>query len=683
MTCDRIQPLLSSYHDDALSFEERAHIRAHVATCSTCHAVLMAYDQLYATLREATVTAPSDLRRNVYTRIAEMEARRQPLLPFGPSLLGALRSAGGTAGLLAVLGALVFAATHLNLAPSGAMQPTAMDMVRAGAALERVFGAIQQGQAATMPVPEQTMVAPLGQRVAPRIAFSVKSSRKSSGGIAVSGLLVRADPRTGAPHDQAVVQAQFAPSGGAHAPSLKRLTVGTWAPFPTIAAEDGLVYLHLNDDNIWQPKPHNSTGQVEWHSFAPGAQPRVLATPGPEQLFTGVTTSLDGRTAYYSALGLGRWGGIFSLPLTASGAQPKQVFSLPDIDGPNRGYHHRYAKQIYPGPSGRVVFSEILTSPRSYAVSVAITTSMGQQVIAPARDPWYNYVVSPDLRYMALTQYPIYNVATWTFGTLQAASRTAPVTYTIGVGAHPLWSPDGRSLLYLGIRPMGLYLWTLADHTSRRVLTLDSTGKFFISGFTWAPGGRYFAYVLTRIGPGGTSQVRLGDTQTGYTWPVFSRQYVGALAWAHGPSPALPARFDSTATPQETIRSYYNALSRHEYARAFGYIAVHDGRGFASFMKGYEDTQAVTVTQLTRVRYMNAANGTAATCIGFAILAHNKTGQVQQYGGWYLLEGKGHNPRFTGWRIVMPGSRGYKDKPAIVPPQNTCTAPAATKAAAQ
>ena len=114
MTCERIRPLLSSYHDDALSPEERARVRAHLDRCAACSAVLTAYETMYATLQRVVAPVPPDLRRNVYARIAEIEARPNARPPFVPAILALLRSAGATAGLLAVLAALLAALVRLG-----------------------------------------------------------------------------------------------------------------------------------------------------------------------------------------------------------------------------------------------------------------------------------------------------------------------------------------------------------------------------------------------------------------------------------------------------------------------------------------------------------------------------------------------------------------------------------------
>lgn len=114
MSCDRIQPMLSSYHDDALSTERRAQIRAHIATCTTCQSILDVYECVYTALRGRTIPVPADLRRNTYAAIAETEARLDGRLSICPTPLGILRGAGSTALLSAVLAVLVAAIVRLN-----------------------------------------------------------------------------------------------------------------------------------------------------------------------------------------------------------------------------------------------------------------------------------------------------------------------------------------------------------------------------------------------------------------------------------------------------------------------------------------------------------------------------------------------------------------------------------------
>lgn len=73
-----------------------------------------------------------------------------------------------------------------------------------------------------------------------------------------------------------------------------------------------------------------------------------------------------------------------------------------------------------------------------------------------------------------------------------------------------------------------------------------------------------------------------------------------ALALAGLAVPAVaqdqPDYRDDRSTPQSVIESFYNAISRHEFARAWSYY--EDGVGVASFndfAKGYASTAAVSV----------------------------------------------------------------------------------------
>ncbi len=58
-----------------------------------------------------------------------------------------------------------------------------------------------------------------------------------------------------------------------------------------------------------------------------------------------------------------------------------------------------------------------------------------------------------------------------------------------------------------------------------------------------------------------------------------------------------PAYLDDRSTPEAVISSFYNAIDRQEYARAWSYY--QDGEGvpkFAEFVAGYDGTASVTVT---------------------------------------------------------------------------------------
>jgi len=62
------------------------------------------------------------------------------------------------------------------------------------------------------------------------------------------------------------------------------------------------------------------------------------------------------------------------------------------------------------------------------------------------------------------------------------------------------------------------------------------------------------------------------------------------------PAVAAQAYLDDRSTPEAVISSFYDAISRQEYSRAWSYYA--DGQGvpaFDAFVKGYSNTASVKV----------------------------------------------------------------------------------------
>ena len=174
---------------------------------------------------------------------------------------------------------------------------------------------------------------------------------------------------------------------------------------------------------------------------------------------------------------------------------------------------------------------------------------------------------------------------------------------------------------------------------------------------------------MSAPGPHGTSTVWLGDTQTGLTWKSFAHRWIGAIAWVHGPasqtavasptatptatppsatptpsvetaagatpSPkpaaqpiATPTPYDDTATPQDVLRSFFNAISRHDFRRAYSYLSYTDGRTLRQFKAGYVDTRYDQIVRLIPAPYQYVANYHALTCVGVEHLAHNKNGRT-------------------------------------------------------
>ena len=97
-------------------------------------------------------------------------------------------------------------------------------------------------------------------------------------------------------------------------------------------------------------------------------------------------------------------------------------------------------------------------------------------------------------------------------------------------------------------------------------------------------------------------------------------------------APYLDDRTDAAAV----IRSLYNAISRHEYARAWDYFGdTKPAKDFDSFAKGYEGTETVEV--VTGNAGSDGAAGSIYYTIPVAIRAVDKGGNGKVFAGCYTL----------------------------------------------
>jgi len=142
------------------------------------------------------------------------------------------------------------------------------------------------------------------------------------------------------------------------------------------------------------------------------------------------------------------------------------------------------------------------------------------------------------------------------------------------------------------------------------------------------------------------------------------------------PQPRPTPHVTSGADAASVLRAYYSAVNHHDYERAYHDILLRDRPPYAGFVQAYAATQAATLVKLTPATYLNIANGRAATCLGFALTAHNKNAPPTAFGGWYMMESTtGQSPHFAGWQIVESGTHSLLNGAATVPPQDTCFPP--------
>ncbi|MGO4448899.1 hypothetical protein AB4Y96_08220 [Phyllobacterium sp. TAF24] len=107
-------------------------------------------------------------------------------------------------------------------------------------------------------------------------------------------------------------------------------------------------------------------------------------------------------------------------------------------------------------------------------------------------------------------------------------------------------------------------------------------------------------------------------------------------AKAEAPNQSVPDYLDDRSTPEQLVKSYYNAINRQEYARAYSYYAEEGHtQAFPQFQAGYENTVSV-VLRLGKVESEGAA-GSTYWSLPLAIESTQKDGKRTVYNGCYRL----------------------------------------------
>jgi hypothetical protein len=132
--------------------------------------------------------------------------------------------------------------------------------------------------------------------------------------------------------------------------------------------------------------------------------------------------------------------------------------------------------------------------------------------------------------------------------------------------------------------------------------------------------------------------------------------------------PAQPFYENRAGSPVEFLASYYNAVNRGEYERAYNYWESHTGGANgsptdpASFAAGFAQTASVAVTFGTPVS--EGAAGSTFASVPAAIIATAKDGSISTFGGCYVVRrtnaGIDPDPAAVLWRMysaaITPGS---------------------------
>jgi len=137
-----------------------------------------------------------------------------------------------------------------------------------------------------------------------------------------------------------------------------------------------------------------------------------------------------------------------------------------------------------------------------------------------------------------------------------------------------------------------------------------------------------------------------------------------AVAWVAG---AASARADDTylddrSSPDSVVRSLYNAINQHQYARAWSYYGDPPAKDFEIYSKGFENTAHVDV--LTGDISGDGAAGSTFFNVPVAIRAKDASGKASYFAGCYVLRqvnGAIQEPPFTPLHIQSAKLKPIKE----------------------
>lgn len=113
----------------------------------------------------------------------------------------------------------------------------------------------------------------------------------------------------------------------------------------------------------------------------------------------------------------------------------------------------------------------------------------------------------------------------------------------------------------------------------------------------------------------------------------------------------VPAYRDDRSSPQGLIESYYNAINRKEYSRAYSYLEQgHREPDFQKFVNGYEKTKSVKVA--VREVEPDPGAGQIYWSLPVAIESENENGHKEIFGGCYTVHLS--NPSVQGEPTFVP-----------------------------
>lgn len=137
----------------------------------------------------------------------------------------------------------------------------------------------------------------------------------------------------------------------------------------------------------------------------------------------------------------------------------------------------------------------------------------------------------------------------------------------------------------------------------------------------------------------------------------------------HQPSTLSVAPFQPAPTiASQTIRQYYAEINQRQYDAAYRYLAAGGRAPLPAFSRGYQRTIHVTLERLAIPAYIIHRTGADYTCAGIQFQAHQRSGSVVEYGGWYLVQVRLQSDGY----LVLSGSVIHRNSSLTVPTRGNC-----------
>lgn len=130
-----------------------------------------------------------------------------------------------------------------------------------------------------------------------------------------------------------------------------------------------------------------------------------------------------------------------------------------------------------------------------------------------------------------------------------------------------------------------------------------------------------------------------------------------------------PPYMDDRSTPEAVISSYYNAINRSEYARAYSYFGKDAAPEYDGWEMGYADTGHVEVS-FGQIAQEGAAGSLYYTLPVQLDVTSTKGAEHRYYAGCYqlrLAQPANQTPPFEGIHIESADLRKVEGRPGFAP----------------